>query len=216
MPEIYCCICGVSISSNAGMHSLNNSRSMCIICHHHYRQNLTRSTQIESNDESSFTPEMKDEFILKMKKKQDQIKEKHNIVINTEAYVDKRLANIGEDTDKSENKADEQPIKYIPVSECIDGCMYRIRARNGRIGVFHKDNDNAFTLSRHKFNDNFFYDEYHWDNGEPHGTVMPLECLGKAPAYYNNDELLDYLNELTVSVPGEEYPEFKELRDKGK
>lgn len=101
-----------------------------------------------------------------------------------------------------------EQIKYIPINKCIDGHVYRIRARNGRIGIFKKDNENAFTLNRHKFGQNYLFDEYHWDNGPPYGTVRPLEDLGEAKKFNNEKETLKYLNELTDTIKGEEYPEF--------
>ena len=108
-------------------------------------------------------------------------------------------------------KADKAPISYIPIEECIEGHIYRIKARNGRIGIFEKKGPNGFVLSRHKFSDNFLYPEYHWDNGEPYGTVKPLEHLGEAPEFKDDQEKIDYLNGLTKTVKGEEHPECKEI-----
>ncbi len=115
-----------------------------------------------------------------------------------------------------DEKADKVPISYIPIDECIEGHVYRIRARNGRIGIFEKKGPNWFVLSRHKFSDNFLYPEYHWDNGEPNGTVKPLEHLGEAPEFKNDQEKLNYLNGLTETVKGEEYPEYRDIMKKWK
>lgn len=99
-------------------------------------------------------------------------------------------------------------IEYIPIDKCIDGHVYRIRARNGRIGIY-RESDRSFIISRHKYQLHFVDYEEHWDCGEPHGTVKPLEHLGEAPEFKNDKEILDYLEELTKTVKGIEYPEFE-------
>jgi hypothetical protein len=164
-----------------------------------------------------FTKEGQEKFVLEEVENSDwgpsPILEKDSIN-DPEVYANRRLDSIGGSGDMGEDKAAGEQIKYIPVGECINGHVYRIRARNGRIGVFDKKNDNAFILSRHKFGDNFLYPEYHWDNGKPYGTVMPLEYLWELPPMESDDMLLAYLNNLTKTVKGEEYPELKDIMDK--
>lgn len=96
----------------------------------------------------------------------------------------------------------------IPLENCIDGNVYKIRARNGSFGIFVRgksdpkafvQGNNAFTLSRWKLGSNYLFDEFHWDMGIPFGTVKPLEDLGPAPIFKDDDEKLKYLNELTES-----------------
>lgn len=69
---------------------------------------------------------------------------------------------------------------YIPLSECIDGHLYRIQSRNLAFGVFKKS-DNGFVGIREKFDSHFLFTEYHWDQGPPFGTVQPVEDLGPCP-----------------------------------
>lgn len=94
-------------------------------------------------------------------------------------------------------------MSYISLNDCIDGHVYRIRARNGGFGIFKRGSgdkfmpgNNSFTLSRWKFGSNYLFDEYHWDMGEPFGTVKPLEDLGSVPEFKDDDEVLNYLNSL--------------------
>ncbi len=105
---------------------------------------------------------------------------------------------------------------YISIDQCIEGHAYRIRARNGRIGIFKKEmshGKNVFALSRHKGN-NYVDFEYHWDNGPPNGTVMPFNDLGEAPQFKDDQEKLDYLNKLDKEIGGVEYPEFVDIKQK--
>lgn len=69
--------------------------------------------------------------------------------------------------------------KWIPLEKCKDGYVYYIHARNAKVGIFN-ENDNGFIISRHKFDKNFLFTEYHWDTGEPYGTVKPIRKLYKA------------------------------------
>jgi len=79
------------------------------------------------------------------------------------------------------------------MNECIDGNLYIICARNGRVGVYHEE-DNSFIISRFKFSSNYLFPEYHWDTGEPYGTAKPLKDLGKSEIAFDSTELLAYLN----------------------
>lgn len=88
--------------------------------------------------------------------------------------------------------------EYIPLSSCKDGYIYKILARNGYVGIF-SSKDFSFTLSRIKFNQNFLDKEYHWDTGEPHGTVKPVEELEECPENMNDRDKLVYLNSLSKS-----------------
>lgn len=97
-------------------------------------------------------------------------------------------------------------MEYIALEKCIDGHLYKINARNGIFGIFvkgegkkHVQGNDAFKLSRHKFGSNFIEHEFHWDTGEPFGTVKPLEDLGEAQKFDNDKDMLKYLNDLTES-----------------
>jgi len=119
-------------------------------------------------------------------------------------------------TNNRDNQRVHTEMIYIPAEHCKDGYVYRMRARNGRIGIFkkHKEPDamgsctNVFTLSRFKGKNNYLFDEYHFDNGPPFGTVMPFNCLFKAPNFESERETIDYLNKLTKETQGVEYPDL--------
>lgn len=83
---------------------------------------------------------------------------------------------------------------WIPIEECKDGWVYYIHARNAKVGIYDK-NEKGFTISRHKFSDNYLFVEYHWDTGEPYGTVKPIKELESAPHFSNEAEKLAWLNE---------------------
>lgn len=68
-------------------------------------------------------------------------------------------------------------VNYIPSEECIDRHLYRINSRNLRTGVFREETG-GFVGIRTKFGDRFLFEEFHWDNGEPYGTVKPIEDMG--------------------------------------
>lgn len=93
--------------------------------------------------------------------------------------------------------------RWIPMSECRHGHLYRICARNGLFGVYDEEKQ-WFALSRHKFNLNFIDYEDHWDTGAPHGTVKPLEDLGKYDGSMDDEFLKDYLNVFTKSYENSE------------
>jgi hypothetical protein len=92
---------------------------------------------------------------------------------------------------------------YIDLDKCEDKCIYFINARNGLVGVFRKETK-GFILSRHKFDSNFLFEEYHYDTGEPFGTVKPIEKLSICAVPINtnvkNKELLRLLNRITIDL----------------
>lgn len=84
----------------------------------------------------------------------------------------------------------------IPMSQCEPGYLYVIQARNSRLGIYKGPKEGAFTISRYKFGSNYTFDEYHWDTGAPYGTVTPLKKLCKAPEFKDENEELEWLNEM--------------------
>ena len=84
-------------------------------------------------------------------------------------------------------------MTHLKVEEMKDGYTYIIQARNANVGVWDEHNK-CFFISRHKFGSNFLDKEYHWDTGAPYGTARPMGEIEKAPT--NQDDLLDYLNEI--------------------
>lgn len=65
-------------------------------------------------------------------------------------------------------------MDYLKKEELEVGVPYKVHARNFNEAVW---NGKAFTGMREKFGDRYEFDEYHWDDGAPFGTVKPLEKL---------------------------------------
>lgn len=65
----------------------------------------------------------------------------------------------------------------IPKDQCLGRRFYRIRSRNLSFGVYNPETG-GFLGIREKFGRRYVFEEYHWDNGPPFGTVHPLEDLG--------------------------------------
>jgi len=82
---------------------------------------------------------------------------------------------------------------WIPMEDCVDSQLYIIFARNARVGVYNEEKK-CFVISRHKFNTNFIDYEYHWDTGIPFGTAKPIKLCGYPGKFYDNNELLEFLN----------------------
>jgi hypothetical protein len=83
-------------------------------------------------------------------------------------------------------------MKYIPISECKDGYLYIIKARNARIGIF-EETTNSFIIRRIKGKDIYLSKELHWDMDENFGTAKPFEEIEQAIKYDNDKETLEYL-----------------------
>jgi len=120
-------------------------------------------------------------------------------------------------------------MDYLKINEMEEGYTYYIHARNAKIGIWfgkHK----SFVISRHKFGDNFLFEEYHWDIGAPFGTVRPVEKIERSPFIPTRDlvweslknkdgekymgikreeEVLDYLNKMS-----RDYISISELIDR--
>ena len=74
----------------------------------------------------------------------------------------------------------ERITEYIPLSECESGFLYRVYARNFKLGVFCAKNGEFYGI-REKFGKLYVFCEQSWDKGPPFGTVLPLEKLEKCP-----------------------------------
>jgi hypothetical protein len=96
----------------------------------------------------------------------------------------------------------------IPLPECVHGGLYRINSRNLRLGVF-RQHSKGFVGIREKFGTHFLFEEYHWDTGEPFGTVCPQEFLEQCPLtelsendwLSDNKELFDWLKKKEEQYP---------------
>lgn len=92
------------------------------------------------------------------------------------------------------------PIEvYIKLEDCKPGHVYRISSRNLSFGVFNPA-DNGFIGIRNKFGHTYLFTEYHWDTGEPFGTVCPIEEVGACPHPLDesSQELFDFLKEIEM------------------
>ena len=69
-------------------------------------------------------------------------------------------------------------VDYLTLSACQERKLYRLDARNIRIGVFHPEQ--GFIGIRTKFGNRFLDSENHWDAPE-FATAMPLEVIGELP-----------------------------------
>lgn len=83
----------------------------------------------------------------------------------------------------------------IPMDQCKHGGLYRISCRNLSLGVYNSE-AKGFIGIREKFGNLYLFTEYHWDTGEPFGTVCPIEFLEDCPLPPQ---------ECTKSVADEEY-----------
>ena len=84
----------------------------------------------------------------------------------------------------------------IPLEKCKNRVLYRIHSRNLGFGVFNEA-DNGFVGIREKFGVEYLFTEYHWDTGEPFGTVHPVEELEPLPEDIDIRESLGTVDEET-------------------
>lgn len=91
---------------------------------------------------------------------------------------------------------ESRPLDKFKMTDCKERYLYRIHSRNLKLGVFHSKG--AFLGIREKFGSRYLFDEYHWDQGPPFGTVKPLQELNRVPDEVgaierDNEELFKYL-----------------------
>ncbi len=89
-------------------------------------------------------------------------------------------------------------ITWIPLAECTVSMAYRLASRNLAVGMF--DGAGGFIGIREKFGRRYLFTEYHWDTGEPFGTVRPMEALEPYSGALSEDDLglFDWLDALEV------------------
>lgn len=61
-------------------------------------------------------------------------------------------------------------VSTIPMDQCVERRMYKLRSRNLVFGVY--DGVGGFVGIRQKFDHSYLFTEYHYDNGAPYGTVV--------------------------------------------
>ena len=118
-------------------------------------------------------------------------------------------------------------MEYLSIEECKPGFLYEIRGRNGSVGIYRViPQDEArrqqfchvFDLSRHKFGSNYVFGEYHYDDGEPYGTVFPLRELEQVPPEVltgSEAHKLKYLNEWEDKLRAQEAQQTNQEADGG-
>lgn len=65
---------------------------------------------------------------------------------------------------------------YISIENCKNGYLYKIFARNSWLGIWWAKKK-GFIILREKMGSTYLFTEYHWDTGEPFGTVKPIELV---------------------------------------
>ncbi|MES2643885.1 MAG: hypothetical protein V4850_30635 [Myxococcota bacterium] len=86
--------------------------------------------------------------------------------------------------------------RRVPPEEIVAGVAYVIHARNGGIGVaVMADGRIGYRLRREKMGRVFLFVEWDWDEGPPHGTVVPLGRIDEAPPAGDDAALLRWLAE---------------------
>lgn len=101
--------------------------------------------------------------------------------------------------------------KYLALNDCRDGYLYHIAARNASVGIFWKKKD-GFILLRHMLSHTYLFTEYHWDTGEPFGTVKPLseiELYGDIP-----EDFTDSIYEKSTDSQKEAYHRMYKFLEK--
>lgn len=69
-----------------------------------------------------------------------------------------------------------KPTRHIPLEDCEDRYIYRLKSRNLKFGVF-VERTKGFIGIREKFGNEFLFTEYHHD-ADPHlGTARPIERI---------------------------------------
>lgn len=86
--------------------------------------------------------------------------------------------------------------EYLKIDDCIQGGLYEVDARNFSLGVYSKK-DQGFIGIRYKMGSEYLDLEYHWDTGEPYGTVRPIKYIEECPHEININisELFKWLAE---------------------
>lgn len=94
------------------------------------------------------------------------------------------------DEDKFKKYLEEhRSDNYIKLDQCKNRFLYRIHSRNLNFGVYSEE-AKGFIGIREKFGSKYLFTEYHWDTGEPYGTVKPQEELFIIPEEFILKEYL--------------------------
>ena len=69
---------------------------------------------------------------------------------------------------------------YLSIGELHSGHTYLINARNSNVGIWLPEKE-GFLIRRIKMERIYPFVEYHWDQGEPYGTVRPFKQVDQSP-----------------------------------
>ena len=69
---------------------------------------------------------------------------------------------------------------YIKPKDLKEGWLYKIRARNFRLGIWFKDKE-GFLGRREKFTNVYTFTEIHYDLSDFFGTAFPIEEIERSP-----------------------------------
>ncbi|WP_034641160.1 hypothetical protein [Chitinilyticum aquatile] len=105
----------------------------------------------------------------------------------------------------------KQSTNYLGIDQMQAGMAYAIWARNAYVGLWLPE-ERGFLISRYKmYPTPYLFVEYHWETGEPFGTVKPLRPLEICPiplvptsAYHeerDNAQLCGWLDALEERHP---------------
>lgn len=87
-------------------------------------------------------------------------------------------------------------MSYIPMEQCKNGYLYRIHSRNLAYGVY-REKVQGFIGIREKFGHEYLFTEFHWDTGEPFGTVQPAREIEPCPSDIELTEHYDTIDSKT-------------------
>jgi hypothetical protein len=119
--------------------------------------------------------------------------------------------------------------KRIPIEQCVNGKLYKLLARNIKIGVYKREPKHPdvatpessewffFYGIRTKFGSRFIDAENHWDAKE-FASCCPMEEIGELPAHIDiseargNTELFEWLEakEKELGLTDEEFHKWRE------
>lgn len=113
---------------------------------------------------------------------------------------------------------------YLGIEKMEAGMAYSIWARNAFVGIWLPA-EQGFLISRYKLSPTpYLFVEYHWDTGEPLGTVKPLRPLEICPldlppetAYHDDREnaaLCGWLDDLETRCPPLPLPGWDPVKDR--
>jgi hypothetical protein len=90
----------------------------------------------------------------------------------------------------------------IPPEQLNDHGVYLLKARNAAVGVWLPD-EQAFLIARVKAGCTFTTKEYHWAEGAPFGTAIPLKALDERLTSYEGKVCTIRLHALSQQYRGE-------------